>query len=331
MKKIIFLFILMIILSYMGQAFSAHFYQFKAHSFQSVLSLLRTNLLFILVVNVVIYSLEMLRLHLIGRAFMLHLNFKDCFGAVSLNILFAWITPGAILGAPALAYYLYRKGYPLAESLTIAFIRSFSIIFVSAITTILVYSFNLQEIVVNQALIDKIFYVLMVLAIYISSIVALSYLPLHIRKKVKFIESITTQVRKFLANGKLLLFPILGLGALINFFLVSFIPYVTSGYYENLTPLISQTMLFLSYLLLMPTPGASGLAEIGAPAFFSQNIPLQEMISTVTAMRISTIGIQIVIGIMFMFYFFKRNISLRELSEFKRSKMKTSADDLREQ
>ena len=331
MKKIIFLFILMIILSYMGQSLSAHFYEFKAHSFQSVLSLLRTNVLYILVVNVVIYSLEMLRLHLIGRAFDLRLNWKDCFGAVSLNILFAWITPGAILGAPALAYYLFRKGHPLAESITIAFIRSFSIIFISAVTTIIVYSLNLQEVVVNPALIDKIFYVLMILAIYIASLVALSYLPLRIRNKVKFVASITNQIRKFLSKGKLLLLPILGLGALINFFLVSFIPYATSGYYENLTPLISQTMLFLSYLLLMPTPGASGLAEIGAPAFFSQNIPLQEMISVVTAMRISTIGIQIVIGTLFMFYFFKGHISFAELTDFKKSKMKTSVNGSHEQ
>ncbi len=331
MKKIIYLLILMVVLSYLGQTLSAHFYQFENHSFDSVLSLLKNNLLFILIVNFVIYTLEMLRLHLIGRAFDLTLNWKDCFGAVSLNILFAWITPGAILGAPALAYYLFRKGHPLAESITIAFIRSFSIIFVSAITTILVYSFNLQEVVVNPALIDKIFYVLTVLAIYISSIVAFSYLPLRIRKKVKYVESITNQVRKFLSKGKLLLLPILGLGFFINFFLVSFIPFSTSGYYDHLTPLISQTMLFLSYLLLMPTPGASGLAEIGAPAFFSQKIPLQEMISIVTAMRISTIGIQIFIGTLFMFFFFKRNISFSELSEFKKSKMKTSAGGSHEQ
>src|SRR5690606_30687427 len=116
-----------------------------------------------------------------------------------------------------------------------------------------------------------------------------------------------------------------------NFLLVSFIPLATQKYYADVTPLVAQTLLFLSYLLLMPTPGASGLAELGAPAFFSQAIPLQEMISTVSATRISTIGLQICIGAIFMVFFFRQNISLSELFEFKKSKMKTSEDDSHEQ
>jgi len=331
MKKIIGLLFVMLVLSYLGQKFSGYIYNFQSDNFTTVIDLLLNNLWFIFFANTAIYLLEMLRLSLIGRAFKLNLSWKDCFGAVALNILFAWITPGAILGAPALAFYLYRKNYPLAESITIAFIRSFSIIFVSAITTVVIYQFNLQELVVNPGLIQKIFYVLSILAVYISSLVAISYLPSEIRGKIKFVENITNQIRKFISNGKLLIFPVLGIGLLINFLLVSFIPYSTSGYYQTITPLISQTLLFLSYLLLMPTPGASGLAEIGAPAFFATNIPLDQMISTVTAMRLSTIGVQIIIGTVFMFYFFRRNLSLNELFDFKKLKMKTSADDSHEQ
>ena len=327
MKKILLLLFFMLLLSYIGLRTSSHIYHIQNEDFTTVLDLLKSNFLFILLLNLMIYGLEMLRLRLIGYAVDLKITWKDCFGAVALNILFAWITPGAILGAPALAYFLYLKKFPLAESITIAFVRSFSIIFVSALTTIFIYSFHLQELVVNPVLIEKVFYVLTALGIYISLIVILSFLPERIRGKVKFIKNITNQIQKFLLKGKLLLFPILFLGLIINFLLVAFIPYASAGYYENISPLIFQTLLFLSYLLLMPTPGASGLAEVGAPAFFSNVIPVEEMITTVTAMRISTIGLQILIGTFFMFYFFRRNISFYEIKKFKDLKMKTSVDD----
>lgn len=325
MRKIFFLLLVMLVLSYGGQKISSYVYQFQGDSFQAVLTLLKEHVPFILVVNFLIYCLEMLRLRLIGLAFDLKIHWKDCLGAVMLNILFAWITPGAILGAPALAFFLYRKNYPLAESITIAFIRSFSIIFVSALTTIVIHSFNLQNLVVNPELLQKIFYVLTVLALYISSLIAISYLPARFRDRFLLVKNITKQIRTFISGGKLVIIPVLFCGLLINFFLVSFIPHVTQKYYAELTPLISQTLLFLSYLLLMPTPGASGLAEVGAPAFFSRDIPVQEMISVVTAMRVSTIGFQVTLGALFMMFIFRRNVSMSELLEFKKSKMKTSA------
>lgn len=331
MKKISFLFLVMLALSYGGQKISSYIYQFQGDSFQSVITLLHNHIPFIIFVNVLIYCLEMVRLRLIGMAFDLKIRWKDCLGAVALNILFAWITPGAILGAPALAYFLYRKSYPLAESITIAFIRSFSIIFVSALTTIVIHSLHLQELVVNPELLEKIFYVLTFLAIYIASLVGISYLPTKFRDKFTLVKNVTKQIRTFISQGKMLIVPVLFCGLLINFLLVSFIPYITQKYYGELTPLISQTLLFLSYILLMPTPGASGLAEVGAPAFFSRDIPLQEIISVVTAMRISTIGLQVTLGAVFMVFIFRKNISLSELLEFKKSKMKTSEADSHEQ
>lgn len=331
MRKILFLFVLMLILSYGGQKLSSYVYQFQGDNFQSVLNLLKDHLIFILLINLFIYCLEMVRIRLIGKAFNLNIQWKDCFGAVALNILFAWITPAAILGAPALAYFLFRKNYPLAESITIAFIRSFSIIFVSAITTIVIHSLNLQNVVLNPALLEKIFYVLLLLAVYISTLIAIAYLPVKYRDKFVLVKNITRQIRTFVTNGKLVILPLLLCGLLINFLLVSFIPLIAQKYYGELLPLIAQTLLFLSYLLLMPTPGASGLAELGAPAFFSADIPLQEMISIVSAMRISTIGLQVTIGAIFMVFFFRRNISLAELFAFKKSKMKTSASGSHEQ
>ena len=67
----------------------------------------------------------------------------------------------------------------------------------------------------------------------------------------------------------------------------------------------------------MPTPGASGLAEIGAPMFYGKEMSLDNIISIVTAMRISVIGTQVAIGVIFMFYFFRRNLSFDELKNFK--------------
>lgn len=323
MKKILLLLLVMLILSYLGQTFSGQLYNFEAGSFSDSLKLIRDNLGFVIISNILFYLFEMWRLSIIGKAFNLKFTFAECFGAISLNILFAWITPAAILGAPALAYYLYRKGYPLAESITVAFVRSFSIILISALTTIFIYSMEMQGKIDNPMLLDKVFQVLTFFAVYIFALIAVSYLPFKFVKKVKFIDKITTQIRAFLTNGKHLILPILGLGLILNFLLVSFVVYAGSVYYQDLSLLISQSMLFLSYMLLMPTPGASGLAEIGAPMFFGNEMSVNNIVSIVTAMRVSVIGIQVTIGIVFMFYFFKRDLSFAELKDFKKTKIET--------
>ena len=327
MKKIIALLLVMLVLSYLGQALSGQLYNFQTGNFSQSLALIKDNLGFILISNIVFYLFEMWRLSLIGKAFKMNFSYMDCFGAISLNILFAWITPAAILGAPALAYYLYKKGYPLAESITVAFVRSFSIILISALTTIFIYSMNLQGKIDNPILQQKVFQVLTFFAIYIMGLVAISYLPLHLRQRVKFVEKVTMQIRAFLKNGKLLIVPILGLGLILNFLLVSLIVYAGAGFYDDLGLLISQTMLFLSYMLLMPTPGASGLAEIGAPMIFGNQMTFDQIVSIVTAMRISVIGIQVTVGVLFMFWFFKRDLSFYELKNFKKAKIETSAVD----
>jgi uncharacterized membrane protein YbhN (UPF0104 family) len=323
MKKIISLLLVMLVLSYLGQAFSGELYNFKGNSLTDSLKLIKDNLGFVIISNILFYLFEMWRLSIIGKAFNMNFTFKECFGAISLNILFAWITPAAILGAPALAYFLYRKGYPLAESITVAFVRSFSIILISALTTIFIYSMGMQGKIDNPVLQEKVFQVLTFFAVYIFGLVAVSYMPFKFVKKIKFLDKITTQIRAFLSNGMHLIIPILGLGLILNFLLVSFIMYAGLKYYSDVGLLISQSMLFLSYMLLMPTPGASGLAEIGAPMFFGHEISVTDIVSIVTAMRISVIGIQVTVGIIFMFYFFKRDLSFSELKDFNKPKIET--------
>ena len=309
MKKIILLIIVMVVLSYLGQTLAARLYSFEKESFTNSLMLIKDHLGFVVLTNILLYLLDMFRLSLIGRALKIKFSFKDAFGAISLNLLFGWISPMAILGAPAMAYFLHKRGYSLVESITVSFVRSFSIILVSALTTIVIYGFHLQGDVANIVLQEKIFQVLIGIALYIFSLIFLSFVPVPYLKNIKALNKVTAQIRLFLSEGKLLMLPIFMITLILNFLLVSFIPYVTSA-------LIPQTLLFLSYMLLMPTPGASGLAEIGAPMFF-QEIPLNDIISTVTAMRISTISLQVIVGLVFMAFVMKGRLSFDDLKKFK--------------
>jgi uncharacterized membrane protein YbhN (UPF0104 family) len=68
----------------------------------------------------------------------------------------------------------------------------------------------------------------------------------------------------------------------------------------------------------MPTPGASGLAEVGAPLIFSAEIPRGDIISIVTAMRVSTIGIQVTLGVLFIMLVLKQNLTIEEIKNFKK-------------
>jgi hypothetical protein len=241
----------------------------------------------------------------------------DNFGATSLNLLFGWLSPAAILGAPAMAYFLYKRGYPLVISLTMAFVRSFSIIFISAITTVVIYGLGLQGEAQNLVLQEKIFFILTGIAIYISTLVLLSFIPNPLVKRSKVVEKITSQIKIFLTSGKLYILPILLMTLMTNFLMVCFIPYAFSNFYERISTLISQTMLFLSYTLLMPTPGASGLAEVGAPMYFQGRVPIGEIVSTVTAMRISNISFQVVVGLFCLFFLMKDQMTFSDLKAFK--------------
>lgn len=321
-KKTVGLIIVMVILSYLGQIISERLYSFDANNFSSVFDLILSHLPFILLCNLCMYGLDMLRLSLIGKALRIKLTWMDSFGAVAMNVLFGWLSPMAILGAPAMAYFLYKRGYPLAESITASFVRSFSIILVSALSTITIYGFHLQGNVTNVILQEKIFQILSFIAVYIFTLVFLSFYPLAPLKKIKALEKVTSQIRTFLTNGKFYLLPILLVTLVNNFLLVSFIPYTTAHYFKEFSEIISQTMLFLSYMLLMPTPGASGLAEVGAPQFFQGVIPVQETVTTVMAMRVSTISLQIAVGIVFMIFFMKSGLSFTELQKFKEENKK---------
>lgn len=320
MKKIIVLVLVMIVLTLAGDKLSSTIYDFQSNSVTSSFELIYSNALIILIINFLLITLDMLRMKLIGNIFSLKFSWEECFGGVILNLLFGWVSPMAILGAPAMAYYLFLRGYSLVDSLSVSFVRSFGIILVSSLTTMFVYGLNLQGPSVNTVLQDKVFQVLTGIGIYLGSIIFLSYLPFEFIKRIKFLNKLTGQIRLLLKKGKLLLIPILLLTLTLNFLLVSFIMYEGGHYNIELDELFGQVMLFLSYMLLMPTPGASGLAEIGAPLIFSDHIPRSDIISIVTAMRLSTIGVQVTLGSLFAFIFLKGKISFAELKKFRESK-----------
>lgn len=319
MKKIFILIGITLFLTLLGDRASSALYQFQSNSMGRSLELIGSHFLFVLFSNVILYVLDMIRMKLIGKIFNLNFSWKECFGGVSLNLLFGWISPMAILGAPAMAWYLFKRGYPLVESISVSFVRSFSIILTSALTTIVIFTLNLQGQIQNPMLQEKVFQVLTGIAIYITGLILISYLPLPFIKKINVLDKITSQIRLLLKNGKVLMFPVLLLTLLLNFTLVSFIMYEGARYHTaSYTPLLGQVMLFLSYMLLMPTPGASGLAEVGAPMIFSAEIPKGDIISIVTAMRVSTIGIQVTLGVLFIIFVLKQNLTIEEIKNFKK-------------
>lgn len=318
MKKIFILIGITIFLTLLGDRASSALYQFQSNSMGKSLELIGSNFLFVLISNALMYAFDMFRMKLIGRIFDLSFSWKDCFGGVTLNLLFGWISPMAILGAPAMAWYLFKRGYPIVESISVSFVRSFSIILTSALTTIVIFTFNLQGEIQNPVLQEKVFQVLTGIAIYIGVLILFSYLPFPFIKNINVLDKITSQIRVLLKNGKILMMPVLFITLILNFMLVSFIMYEGSNYHTNYTSLLGQVMLFLSYMLLMPTPGASGLAEVGAPLIFSAEIPKGDIISIVTAMRVSTIGIQVGLGVLFIMMVLKQNLTIEEIKNFKK-------------
>lgn len=318
MKKLLLFAVTLFVLTIIGDRVSSFIYQYEANSFFYSLGLLKESWLVLLSINLALFVLDTVRTKFIGRIFDLNFSWQECFGGVCFNLLFGWLSPMAILGAPAMAWYYYKKGYPLVESVSVSFVRSFAIILTSAVTTIVIYSLNLQGSVANSILQEKVFQVLTGIAIYFFALIVLSYLPLAFIKRVNFLEKLTKQIRQLLEQGKLLLVPIFIITLFSNFLLVAYLVVKGMNAYQVPTELISQSMLFLSYMLLMPTPGASGLAEVGAPMIFSGQIPLNEMISMVSTMRFAIIGFQVIVGVFFMMFVFRTELSLEELQQFRK-------------
>lgn len=320
MKKILFLVSIMVVLTLVGDRISGALYSFESNSMAQSFHLIQKNFLFILFANLMLYGLDMVRMKLIGKIFKLDFKWEECFGGITLNLLFGWVSPMAILGAPAMAYYLYKRGYPVVESISVSFVRSFSIILVSALTTITIFTFKLQGEIHNPLLQEKVFQVLSGIAVYIASLVVLSYLPFQFIKKIKFLDKLTAQIRTLISDGKFVMIPVFILTLILNFLLVSPIMYEGSHYHVAGTSLLGQVMLFLSYMLLMPTPGASGLAEVGAPMIFSSEIPRADIISIVSASRLSSIGLQVAVGVFFMLFVLKDSFTIEDLKKFKKTR-----------
>lgn len=319
-KKILLLVCVVVVLTLIGDKVSSALYSFESNSMAQTFLVIQKNFLFIFVVNALLYLLDMLRVKIIGKIFKFNFSWQECFGCVTLNLLFGWISPMSILGAPAMAFYLYKRGYPAVESIAVSFVRSFTIILISALTTIIIFSFKIQGEIQNVMLQEKVFQTLTGIAIYIGSLIVLSYLPFGFIKRIKFLDKLTGQIRHLIAHGKTLMVPVFILTLILNFLFVSLIMFEGSKYNIASVPLFGQVMLFLSYMLLMPTPGAAGLAEIGAPLIFSAEIPRAEIISMVSAIRFSFLTLQLTIGLLFMLLVLKEKFTIEDLKQFKKTR-----------
>lgn len=321
MKTVFALILFFVVLTFAGENLSAFLYQVNSHSFSNTFELMGSNLPFFIGTCFLMYAFDMARLKIIGKIFKLNLSWQECFGGVCLNLFFGWISPMAILGAPATAYYLFKRGYPAVTSISISFVRSFIIIFTSALTTMVIYLGKFQGEMSNPVLQEKVFYVLTLIGIYILSLIVLAYIPLKVVKQNKFLNHLTEQIRMLFMNGSKYLLPLFILTIILNFLLVSFIYFKGTTFFPgNESEFLGQVMLFLSYMLLMPTPGASGLAEIGAPLIFSSQIPQHMIISIVTASRFTLIGLQIFVGFCYMSFILKERFTLDELKKFRKDK-----------
>ncbi len=323
MKKIIFI-IFILGIALIGSPYFANFLYKSEIQFLSSIDLICDNIFIVILINLSFYLLEIIRFKLFANILNLKISFLDSFNSIAVNLFFGWLTPSAFLGAPASAYYLYKRGINLYEALIISFIRSFTIILTSSFTTIAIFSLNLQGSSHNTEYRDLMLKVLIGLAIYIIFLILICFLPEKWLIKIPTIFKTTQKLKLFFKNG-IKFFPlVLGLSLATNFLLVGFIFYIGLNYTNNITELVSQTYLFLSYLLLAPSPGATGLAEVGGPLFFSQSIPLDQIVSGISSMRISTFLFQMVLGLVTMFFIIKKPFDLETLKAFKNKSTKNS-------
>ncbi len=254
--------------------------------------------------------IDALRVILIGKAINERVSLVVALKMVAANFFFAWISPGQFLGAPAAAYSLNKNGISSESSITIASGRSISIVITSISTAIIILYSGIAPIGLNENLLLylKGFFSLVVVSLLLLITLVVfrleRYLPkvLHKNKYIGICIRAIGKASLFYKSGKKYILPISILSLLFNITFVGILIYFSFKYNVDLSKAIAMPVLYLTSLLLAPTPGGAGVAEATAVAFFPAPFNPSQAIMAVLVFRSFTFIFQLMIGFSFLFF-----------------------------
>lgn len=292
----------------------------------------------VILLMLIYYLLDGLRLFYVLKAIGVKIKFKFIFKIVFINIFVSNITPFATGGGFAQIYFLNKKGVSIGDASAASLIRTIIpiIFFILTVPLIIIFDMNFLEILPKKfpSTLMIFFIVLYLFVIYIGYQLItnpvliekaihkiLDFLrkrkiikkeETHNRYKRKIdqeIEKLSYNIRNYLKGEKK--YVILSLGLSILFLLALF--YFSVILIKDLNGDVSTFKIMLSQLLVTfimyfaPTPGATGVAEGGFTLMFSRFVSGKSIVSLTFAWRFFSIYVAMIIGMVLFYYHFLKN------------------------
>lgn len=271
-----------------------------------------------------IIAAEGLRLWAFGWAVGVRIGLRTAVAATIANNFFTWITPSAGLGEPAAVYMMGRRGVPWDAALVIAFAK-----FVVSLAVILVLCAALLALgfgppialwaalpVTVFVAVGAITTVLLVLGalkpeLFIKLLrgterrlagTRLFNGPRPRRALDRLVQDAEGAVRRLaLLRGAGAWAAILGSNILYYAAYAGLLVALAAAFgAEPLADALPLAILYQGFLYVAPTPGASGLAEASAAAFFEPLFPGGEAIVVVLLYRALTAHFHVALGLLYL-------------------------------
>lgn len=296
------------IITIIGIKFAASFADLDLGTILVTLNFSWSHLIIIMCFNLLIYCFESLRYYFLGLAFGKKLSPKVCLEAVTATLLFAWLTPGSALGAPAGAFILHKRKIETPKAIAIAMGRSGSLTLTTiSIAAIILFSgiplpFNDGPLLNMIYLVTALFLITLIAQIGMCFTPYKTYLKSE-NKIIKGFVGLLDNLSYLIKNAKLLLIPVMICSFMVNFLFASPLIFYSFQFEVESIKAFAYPLLYFSYSMFLPTPGGSALAEVSASKFFTSPIDPAEALAMVIISRLFTYIIQIIFGVIYLFYF----------------------------
>lgn len=283
-------------------------------------------LVLLAVLSVAIYAADMVRYRMVGHALGTHISWRAGLEAVVANFFFSWISPAATLAAPAVIVVLARRGVSWDAAVLIAFGKSMigsALLLVTAFVLLLVGAGPPLDprvgllLLPGAGMVAGFLLVLVLGALFprpvLQRIDALAsgarrLRPLSGPRAGRFIEGLAGVLTR--AVGRLGQLRAGGWRSVVTILasqVAYFASFISVGVVlawalgaSSVPRAAGICTVYVAFLYTAPTPGATGLAEVMAVAFFGSILPAKEAVMLMLMFRALTIYLQVLLGIPYL-------------------------------
>jgi uncharacterized protein (TIRG00374 family) len=317
--------ILFVLLAAAGIAWGVHHAGVTPGDLRVVGKLPTTTIAMLVCLCLAMYTTDMVRYRVFGRAVGEHVTWQAALDASVANFFFSWITPGAALGAPAAIVMLHRRGVSVEGATLIAFGKSLTgtavLVLIAFAALALGYGPNLDRAAI------------VVLATGTGVLGAMLLVPIVGALAPRATTAGIDRVERWLSRRRAFAGPrgqrfvaqsgaalrrtvdklaqlrrggsavpvALALSHIVYLAVLVTIAVVLAVSFGAPTgDAVGISIVYAAFTYVAPTPGGAGLSEAAATVFYGSVLPAHDAMLVVLLFRASTFYLHIVIGVVYL-------------------------------